>query len=118
MFRRQILAASFQNFVRQISSEAKKTFILEYHYVPNILEKRVPFREAHLKYANSFVADKMLVAGGAMIPADMDVVRGMLLVQAKDVESVRKFANNDPYVTGGLVTRYDINEWAVAVGDI
>ena len=81
----------------------------------NMIEKRVPVRSTHLEYANRFVADKVLIAGGALVP---DVTKGVLLLRAKTLDEVEKFAVNDPYVKQGLVRKYDISEWAVAVGGI
>ena len=92
-----------------------KMFVLEYHYIENMLEKRTPFRAAHLDYANKFVANKILLAGGALVP---DVMRGVLLLRTKDIEEVKAFANNDPYVKHGLVKRFDVTEWAIAVGGV
>ena len=40
-------------------------YILFYNYVDNIIEKRVPFREAHLVLATSFVESGELLLGGA-----------------------------------------------------
>jgi uncharacterized protein len=118
MLGRLVIARSLQRSVMRMSTEVNKTFVLEYHYCPNILEKRAPFRDAHLKYANACVANNLVVVGGALIPADKDIVRGLIVLKAPDTETVRRFAENDPYVIEGLVTKYDINEWAVAIGGI
>lgn len=99
--------------VRRMATSKK--FVLEYYYVSNMLEKRVPHREAHLKYADSFVSKNILQAGGALLP---EVAKGLLLFEASDREVVETFAKNDPYVTSGLVTKYHISEWAVAVGKV
>jgi uncharacterized protein YciI len=31
---------------------------------------------------------------------------------------VEKYAKHDPYVTEGLVTKYQIREWGIAVGKV
>jgi uncharacterized protein YciI len=100
---------------RSFSTANTKLFVLEYHYVENMLEKRIPFRGAHLEYANKFVADKILLAGGALVP---DVVKGVLLLRAADIDTVQSFATNDPYVKNGLVKKLEVSEWAVAVGGV
>ena len=38
-------------------------FVLEYNYVPNILELRAPFREQHLEKANALVNAGVIIAG-------------------------------------------------------
>lgn len=96
-------------------SVAKKTFVLEYHYVENMLEKRAPFRSSHLQYAQQSVDKKILLAGGALVP---EVKRGILLLRADHEQAVRDFAQNDPYVKNGLITKFDISEWAVAIGSV
>ncbi len=103
------------NGSRSFSAGNTKMFVLEYHYIENMLEKRAPIRGAHLDYANKFVADKILLAGGALVP---DVVRGVLLFRAKDIDVVKSFAANDPYVKEGLVKKFEVAEWAVAVGGV
>ena len=49
--------------------EKSKTFILEYTYVSDMETKRVPMRPAHLQYTETFVRNKSLIAGGALVPA-------------------------------------------------
>lgn len=99
--------------IRRHSSTKK--YVLEYKYVPNMLERRVPYREAHLKYAEAFVQRKVLLAGGAVLP---EVHKGLLVFEAEGRDVVETFAKNDPYVVHGLVTHFDIGEWAIAVGEI
>jgi len=36
---------------------------------------------------------------------------------ASDRSVVEAFARNDPYVTNGLVTRWEVRPWAVVVGN-
>jgi uncharacterized protein len=96
-------------------STMKKSFVLEYHFVDNMLERRTPHRAAHLKYAQDAVDNNILIAGGALVP---DVKRGLLIFCAADPTMVDNFARNDPYVVEGLVTDYKISEWAIAVGKL
>ena len=92
----------------------KKTWALEYFYVQNMLEKRTSHRPAHLEYCEPFIQNKVLIAGGAILP---EVERGLLVFHSEK-GVVDKFAKNDPYVLNGLVPRYTIKEWAIAVGKI
>lgn len=89
-------------------------FLLFYTYVPDILEKRAQFRGAHLAYARESIARGELVLGGALAdPVD----GGVLLFSAAAKEIVEKFALNDPYVTGGLVTQWKVRVWTTVVGE-
>lgn len=97
------------------TNQIKENYILEYVYVPNMFERRAPFREAHLNYANEFVSKNILKAGGALLP---EVKKGILLFTVSDPKVVEDFAKNDPYVKNGLVTEYSVAKWAVAVGSI
>lgn len=96
------------------ASQEVKTFALEYTYVPNMAEKRVPVRPAHLKFTESYIADKTMIAGGAFVP---EMEAGLLLFRGTR-EMVEKYAKNDPYVVEGLVAKYKIREWAIAVGKV
>lgn len=92
-----------------------KTFLLEYMYVQNMIEKRTPHRAAHLEYASKFVESKLLIAGGAIVP---EVDRGILVFQANDSVVVHDFVKSDPYVLNGLVESFTVKEWAVVIGKI
>jgi uncharacterized protein YciI len=45
-------------------------------------------------------------------PAD----RALLVFRAVERSAVEEFARNDPYVTSGLVTRWEVRSWAVVIG--
>ncbi|WP_067178265.1 YciI-like protein [Sulfurospirillum sp. UCH001] len=88
-------------------------YILFYNYVDNIIEKRVPFREAHLALATSFVESGELLLGGAFAnPAD----GAILIFKVENKAQVEAFVKQDPYVQNGLVTSWNIREWSVVVG--
>ncbi|WNZ00023.1 YciI-like protein [Sulfurospirillum sp. 'SP'] len=88
-------------------------YILFYNYVDNIIEKRVPFREAHLALATSFVESGELLLGGAFAnPAD----GAILIFKVGNKTQVEAFVKQDPYVQNGLVTSWNIREWSVVVG--
>lgn len=85
-------------------------FALHYSYVPDIVERRAPFRPAHLELYREWRSRGRLVMGGAV----GDPPHGALIVF--DVESaaeVESFAAADPYVLNGLVTARRIEPWAV-----
>ena len=90
-------------------------FLLFYDYVPDVLERRGEFRGAHLDYAWAAVERGEIVVAGAFA----DPVDGAVLMFSGDDKSVAEdFARADPYVTGGLVTRWHLREWTTVVGDL
>ncbi len=88
------------------------TTVLTYTYVPDIVEKRGPFRPGHLALIDEWVADGRVLAAGAT----GDPPTGGLLVFAGDAASAEEFVAADPYVSGGLVTEHRIEPWNVVAG--
>jgi len=88
-------------------------YALFYDTVDNFVERRQPYRAAHLAHIDAAHRDGRLVLAGALKPAD-----GALLVfRAAAQADVDAFAKADPYVTSGLVTAWRVREWAVVVGE-
>ena len=88
-------------------------FLLFYDYVENIVERRAPYREAHLGLVREYVARGELVLAGAFAdPVDGAACAFNVDNRAKVEEFIRK----DPYVENGLVTGWRIREWSVVVG--
>lgn len=88
-------------------------YLLFYDYVPDYREKRVPLRAAHVKYARESIARGELVLGGAFADSPAGA---LLLFTADSPAVVERFAENDPYVKGGLVTSWKVREWTTVVG--
>ncbi|KAG2497806.1 hypothetical protein HYH03_004077 [Edaphochlamys debaryana] len=90
-----------------------KYFLLEYKYVPDILEKRGPFRAAHIEGAKKQAEAGKMVLGGAFGESP----EGALFVfRDTTAEEVEKFVQADPYVQNGLVPSWKIKPYAVVVG--
>ena len=88
-------------------------FLLFYDYVDNVVERRAPFREAHLGLVRECVDRGELVLAGAFA----DPVDGAALAfKVDDQAKVEDFVANDPYVAQGLVTGWRIRPWMVVVG--
>jgi hypothetical protein len=88
-------------------------FLLLDDVVPDYATRRAAFREAHLAYARDAVERGELLLGGALAnPVDGAV----LLFQGPAPEVAERFAADDPYVRGGLVTRWRVREWTTVVG--
>ena len=88
-------------------------FVLLYDVVDNFVERRQPFREAHLARVDAAHRDGTLLLAGALKPAD----GALLLFRADSSAPVEAFASADPYVVNGVVTRWRVREWSVVVGE-
>ena len=109
------------------SSDPSKYHVLFYNYVPNILEKRTPYRSAHLKHVMNFVDKGNLQLGGAW---GIDGDNGSVGVENKEVDGacvvfkgmtsdeIVTFVKEDPYFVNGLISGYRIRPWTVVVGSV
>jgi len=95
--------------------EAMKHYMLFYQVVGDHAKRRVPHRALHLKLAWEAHERGELVMGGAI--ADGRPAGAMLLFQGDSPRVAEAFAEADPYVTEGLVTRWWVSEWITVVGD-
>jgi uncharacterized protein YciI len=84
--------------------------ILFYDYVEDVLERRVPYREAHLAGIRAEREAGRVVMAGAV----GDPPHGAIIVFG-DVElaTVEAFARSDPYVEAGLVAAWRVEPWNV-----
>ncbi len=88
-------------------------WLLFYDYVDDILEKRAPFRPAHLALASeAHEAGRLVMAGALTEPLDGAV----FVFRADERAEVEEFVGKDPYVAEGLVTGWRIRSWNVVVG--
>lgn len=88
-------------------------YILFYDVVEDYITRRAAYRPEHLGLAREAHARGELVMAGAFDePAD-----GAALIFRGDSPRVAEaFAENDPYVKNGLVTRWRVRKWNVVVG--
>jgi uncharacterized protein len=88
-------------------------FLLFYEVVNDYVDRRQPYRQAHLQYAQPFVArGELLLAGALAEPVDGAV----LLFESETPAAAERFAAGDPYVREGLVTRWRVRPWTTVVG--
>jgi uncharacterized protein YciI len=88
-------------------------FVLTYTYVPDVLERRAPFRAEHLAHAREHLAaGRLLLAGAFDPPTD----GAMFVFKAQSAAEVEDFVARDPYVRNGVVTGHRIRPWSVVVG--
>ena len=89
-------------------------FILFYETADNYVEKRAPYRSQHLELAREAHArGELLIAGALADPND----RAVLVFRAPDRRVVEQFAERDPYVLNGAVTRWEVRPWTVVIGN-
>jgi uncharacterized protein YciI len=84
--------------------------LLLYDYVEDVLERRGPHREAHLAHIGEWVAaGRMLMAGALGDPP----TGAAFVLPGDDPARAERFAEGDPYVAAGLVTRRRVVPWTV-----
>jgi len=86
-------------------------YALLYDTVDGFVERRKPFRSAHLSLAEESHREGSLVLAGALQPSG-----ALLVFRTDDPTEVEQFARQDPYVVNGLVTDWRVREWAVVIG--
>ena len=90
-----------------------KTFAVLITYGENIVERRAPYREAHLSRLRQLHTDgKLVMAGAWNDPID----GGLLVFRANSREEVEAVMRDDPYTQAGLFLDTRIREWNVVVG--
>ena len=88
-------------------------FVLLYDVVDDYMERRGEFRQVHLGLAKeSFERGEMVMAGALADPPD----GAILVFKGDNPSAAERFAENDPYVKNGLVTRWRVRPWTVVIG--
>jgi uncharacterized protein YciI len=88
-------------------------FALTYDVVPDFIDRRTPFRPEHLRLARDAQARGELILAGAL----GEPPGALLVFKSADRSAVEAFANADPYVRAGLVTRWQVRPWTVVIGN-
>ncbi len=89
-------------------------YLLMYDFAPDYMQRRAEFRNEHLALAWQACERGEVVLGGVLTdPADT----GLLLFQCDSPLPAERFAQADPYVKNGLVTRWRVRKWMTVVGE-
>jgi len=89
-------------------------YALIYELVDDMVTRRVPFREEHLRLARESCERSELVLAGALSePVDS----ALLVFHVDDKSKVEAFARKDPYVLNGLAKKWQVRPWNVVVGN-
>lgn len=82
--------------------------LLLYEYVQDILERRGPYREAHLeRIAAEKRAGRVVMAGAVGDPPN----GGAFVFKGAGRDEIERFVRDDPYVQAGLVTSWRLEPW-------
>ncbi|MEH1891168.1 YciI family protein [Nostoc sp. UHCC 0926] len=79
-------------------------------YCEDVLEKRVPHRQAHLDGLAKQKESGVLITIGPT----KDVTKVFGIYEAEDETTVRQLIENDPYWKNGIWTEYSVKEWIQA----
>jgi uncharacterized protein YciI/heme-degrading monooxygenase HmoA len=89
-------------------------YALLYELVDDMVARRVPFREEHLRLAReSRERGELVLAGALTEPVD----RALLVFHVDGKSKVEAFARKDPYVINGLAKKWEVRPWNVVVGN-
>lgn len=88
-------------------------YLVFYEFAPDYLERRTPHRKEHLQLAWDAQARGELILGG---PLAEPVDGGVLLFQCDSPDIPTTFAETDPYVKHGVVTRFEVRPWTTVIG--
>jgi uncharacterized protein YciI len=86
-------------------------WLLFYDYVEDMLDKRVPHRDAHLEHARRWKDDGRILMAGAV----GDPPHGAVFVFTEG-DAAQEFVDADPYVRAELVTAFRVEPWNVVIG--
>lgn len=90
-----------------------KHFVLLYDVVDDMIAKRAPYREEHLRLIQERHARGEIVMAGALgDPPD----GALVIFRSPSPDAAEAFAREDPYVKNGLVTGWRVKPWTVVAG--
>lgn len=87
-------------------------YALFYTTTDDYLERRTPHRSAHFDYLQPYLDRGILLMGGAFEHAQDGA---LLIFKTEDQSEIERFATRDPYVLNGVVTKWEIKKWNVAI---
>jgi uncharacterized protein len=86
-------------------------YVLWGTYCENVVEKRVPYRQAHLDGLAQQKQSGVLVTIGPT----QDLAQVFGIYEAESEAIVRQLIESDPYWQNGIWTDYAIKEWIQAI---
>ncbi|MGZ4270730.1 MAG: YciI family protein [Solirubrobacteraceae bacterium] len=89
---------------------AERLYALFYDYVEDVVERRGPYRQAHLDLIGRWHADGRVALGGALGDPPHS---GLIVFRVADAAEVGAFVADDPYVQNGIVVGHRVEPWNV-----
>jgi len=89
---------------------AMPKYIMWGSYCENAIEKRTPYRQAHLEGLDRQKQDGILITIGPT----KDNTKVFGIYEAESANAVTKLIEADPYWKNGIWTEYEIKEWIQA----
>jgi uncharacterized protein YciI len=86
-------------------------YVLWGTYCEDVLEKRMPYREAHLAGLKQQKETGVLLTIGPT----KDITHVFGLYEAENEAIVRELIESDPYWQNGIWTAYEVKEWIQAI---
>jgi uncharacterized protein YciI len=87
-------------------------YVLLYEVADDYVNRRAPFRAAHLQQIeDAHRRGEIVIAGALADPVDS------VIIVFRDAADARRFAAADPYVLNGAVRSWKIRHWNTVVGD-
>lgn len=80
-------------------------------YCNDVVERRTPYRQAHLDGLHQQQADGVLVTLGPT----KDLTKVFGIYEAASAEQVQLLIEADPYWQNGIWTEYEVKEWIQAI---
>jgi uncharacterized protein YciI len=87
-------------------------YLLFYDFVPDYATRRAEHRIEHIRLGEESAARGELLLAGAFAELDGAV----LLFDGESPRAAEAFAEADPYVRHGLVTRWRVRTWPTVLG--
>ncbi|TAE36300.1 MAG: hypothetical protein EAZ70_11095 [Runella slithyformis] len=81
---------------------------------PQALDRRMAARPDHLQGAQELKTAGHFVVGGALLSPDNQMIGSMMLVEFEDEAQMRQWLDNDPYVTGKVWEKINVNPFRKA----
>ncbi|CAF1309608.1 unnamed protein product [Rotaria magnacalcarata] len=91
-----------------------KLHILQYEYIADVMEKRKPYREAHLAFIGKQVEKGNVILGGAY---GSPPTGALLIFRNLSSNEIEQLAKQDPYVLNGIVTKHSVEPYIAVAGD-
>lgn len=89
-----------------------KYFAVLTTYVPDAVERRKPFRDAHLAFNKDLkAAGRLALAGAFADPVD----QALIVHKAESKEEVWARLAQDPYLKAGIWNTVTVREWSVVI---